>query len=224
MKVCLSILAAMVMVVAVAAPANADWTYRETRDSLTGATFATATASKVGQPYRTATLTVRCRNSKLDVFIAFGYLNLTGGNVYGRHVLTANFRTADVNTSHNMVFLEGQERRSLFYSTQSGNTSREFAITLAGIESFALGLPYYNHGRAVPRWTMEGADDAIGRVMQQCPVRVRGRYTTPEDNVASNAREAIRRCFASNSRQRKVSRCVNAVQYDAESGHWFWES
>ena len=81
-------LAALVGVILLATTAQAEWSPSVTEDKFTGEMSTTASTLTPGGTPNGSTLVVRCKDGELDVFMSFGYLNLTDATTsrYGRYV------------------------------------------------------------------------------------------------------------------------------------------
>ena len=203
-------------------------------DDFDGAKLVTAmSATVVGEPYRRATLIVQCKDgTDLDIYAVFDYLNLVGGTTHGIHFIDASWRkVADAPPSNfPLRMLEGDSGKSLFlqvhYTTWAGLAWRDNKVVFPRVlsqdlmsgSSFAIRLPYYGHGRAVVRWSLEGARRAVGEVYNACPHQETTRFKAPKVAAAATSGEVAAACTSVNKRRRvsRVQNCISSAHYDEE--------
>ena len=214
--------------------AGSAWRSSTDVDDFDGTRLVTATsATMVGEPYKRATLIVQCKNgTDLDIYAVFDYLNLVGGTTHGMHFIDASWRQAADAPPLNfpLRMLEGDSGKSLFlqvhYTTWAGLAWRDNKVVFPRVvsqdlmsgSSFAIRLPYYGHGRAVVRWSLEGARRAVGEVYNACPHQETARFKAPEVAAAATGGEVAAACTAVNKRRRvsRVQNCISSAHYDEE--------
>lgn len=145
-----------------AAQVHGAWTHDASHDDFEGVSRVTASVSVVGEPYRTASFTLRCtdggtRNSRrIDAYFTFGYLNRSGAD---DAPLRVKFGDSPPHDWQVAGLAEG--RRGLFISDAKTQAER-----LALVSSFQVRLAYHNEvGPTTISFPMEGALEAIGQVL-----------------------------------------------------------
>ena len=168
MRTIATILAAM-LAVALATSAfgqdEAAWTSRVTEDDFAESTIHIASVGVDGNPYKWARLFMNCHNgTSFNFGLAFGYLNLTGGDWIGgsKHYRVgvkygsspAQTKLLQESADGDTIWLDKEDLTDLYYVPET--------------ENFAVRLPYYRDGNVTIRFPMTGSREAIATVVDAC--------------------------------------------------------
>ena len=152
---------ALLVAVAFTMHLHGAWTHDSSYDDFEAATLVTASVSTTGEPYRTASFTLRCTEGanddpRLDAYFTFGYLNRAGDDEAPLRVKFGDDPPHDWD-----VRGVSEGRRGLFMINPRPQVEK-----LADASAFQVRLAYHDEvGPTTIGFSMEGARDAIGHVL-----------------------------------------------------------
>lgn len=152
---------AIALTALLAANIHGAWTHRSSYDDFEGVTRVTASVTTEGEPYRTASFTLRCTDGgtddslDMDAYFTFGYLNRAGDEDAPLRV-----KFGDAPPHDWEVLGESEGGRGLFMFDAKAQVER-----LAEAASFKVRLAYHNEvGLTTITFSMDGAKEAIEHV------------------------------------------------------------
>ena len=153
---------AVLVAVALTMHLHGAWTHDSSYDDFEAMTLVTASVSAVGEPYRTASFTLRCTDGgtddsrRLDAYFTFGYFNRAGADDAPLRVKLGDDPPHDWD-----VRGVSEGRRGLFMINPRPQVEK-----LADASAFQVRLAYHDEvGPTTIGFSMEGARDAIGHVL-----------------------------------------------------------
>lgn len=169
---------------------KAEWRSSVDDDKFTGETRTVASTHTYGGTPNGSSLVVRCKGGELDVFMSFGYLNLTDATTrrYGRSVrLKYIFDGGDVRGDQDFTY--SKSGNGLFFFSKESDHNKTFFIE--GLRSssssvawfplqfterntFSVRLNYHSAGVTDVTFDLTGAAPHIRKVLETCGV-------SPED-------------------------------------------
>ena len=160
-----------------AAKANEQWAYEQTVDDFTDEKKSRAfSPNMTGDPYRYAGLRVGCNESdaakgRVSSWVNLGYFNHTGAdglvevrfdNDEPKPIFINEWSgTHGFNFTHPSFLSESEMWGSLFGMDQ-------FILQLMHKSRLRIQTHYYNHGPVVLDFSLKGAAEAIGKVLDDC--------------------------------------------------------
>lgn len=167
-------LAALVGAMLLAATAQAEWSSSVDEDKFTGETSTTASTHTPGGTPRGSSLLVRCKGTELDVFMSFGYLNLTDADTSrGSVKLKYIFDGGDVRGNQFFEYSQGGD--GLFFSKMYLRGLRPksalwFPFQFIRKNTFSVRLNYYKAGQTDVTFDLKDAAPHIRKVLEACGV------------------------------------------------------